>query len=128
MFLRFVTLKLDTDSQARAGIFTAAYSLLSRGDFPDYEREWLNEILGWFNLYLDRPSRLSRTMRPRKDRAICWFKPSAHSHLAKAWELATILESNAIIIQRIKTRRPGYIVYEDSFQIAAEPYDEVRRL
>jgi hypothetical protein len=42
--------------------------------------------------------------------------------------MATILWSNAVIIQPIKTRRPCYIVYEDSFQIAAEPFDEVRRL
>jgi hypothetical protein len=129
MFLRFVTLEMDTDSQARAGIFTAAYRLWREGDFPEYERERLEDILMWFNLHLDSPSRLYRKLRRRrKQTAICWFKPSAHKHLEMAWEMAMLLWSNEIIIQTIKTKRPGYIVYEDSFQIAAEPFDEVRRM
>jgi len=129
MFLRFVTLEMDTDSQARAGIFTAAYRLWREGDIPEYERERLDDILMWFNLHLDRPSRLSRKpSRRRKNRAICWFKSSAHMHLEMVWEMAMILWSNEVIIQTIKTKRPGYIVYEDSFQIAAEPFDEVRRM
>lgn len=117
------------DSQARAGIFTAANRLWREGDFPDYERERLDEILMWFTLHLDEPSRLyGKLRRCRRNTAICWFKPSAHKHLEKAWEMAMILWSNGIIIQTIKTRRPGYIVYEDSFQIAAEPFDAVRHL
>ena len=129
MFLRFVTLEMDTDSQARAGIFTAAYRLWREGDIPEYERERLDDILMWFNLHLDSPSRLYRKLRwRRKQMAICWFKPSAHTHLEMAWEMAMILWSNEVIIQTIKTKRPGYIVYEDSFQIAAEPFDEVRRM
>jgi hypothetical protein len=129
MFLRFVTLEMDTDSQARAGIFTAAHRLWREGVFHEYERARLDELLTWFNIHLDSPSRFSRKpRRRRKHTAICWFKPSAHTHLEKAWEMATILWSHGIIIQTIKSSRPGYIVYEDSFQIAAEPFDEVRRL
>ncbi len=33
-----------------------------------------------------------------------------------------ILEGHGIHTEMIATSRPGYIVYEDSYQIAAEPY------
>jgi len=42
------------------------------------------------------------------------------------WEIVQILEAHGIVIDVIRTDRPGYIVYEDEFQIAAEPFKDTR--
>jgi hypothetical protein len=41
--------------------------------------------------------------------------------------MVVILESYGINIRVFKTARPGYIVYEDDFQIVAEPTADHRR-
>lgn len=39
-------------------------------------------------------------------------------------ELAILLEAHGIIVNVIRTERPGYIVYEDPYQITAEPFSD----
>lgn len=39
-----------------------------------------------------------------------------------ARELAAILEAHDIRTEMITTERPGYVVYEDTFQVVAEPF------
>ena len=51
-----------------------------------------------------------------------WFKPSAREHIARAYEMVCLLEQNGVYVQAIKTRRPGYIVYQDEHQVVAEPF------
>lgn len=127
MFIRFVTPWIDYNSQVAAGIFRAAYWLKYEASLPDYEWYYLVDILDWFDLNLEKPVKLRRSTRPhRPNKAICWFKPSARTHLQKAFELATLLENNAIFIRRIKTTKPGYVVYEDEFQVAAEPFSDIK--
>jgi hypothetical protein len=38
------------------------------------------------------------------------------------WEMVRILERNGIFVKKIRTDRPGYVVYEDELQIVAEPF------
>ncbi len=38
--------------------------------------------------------------------------------------MAHILEAHGVHTEMIKTPRPGYIVYEDEFQVTAEPFGE----
>ena len=126
MFIRFATLNPDQDSRFKAGIFTAAYTLKYEGYLPRYEYELLVECLSWFDRFLKRPDRFSRSRRPnRKNRAICWFKSSAKEHIEKAREMIAILENHGVLILMLKTDRPGYVVYEDEFQIVAEPFADV---
>jgi hypothetical protein len=33
-----------------------------------------------------------------------------------------ILEAHGVVVERIRTQRPGYIVYEDEHQVAAYPF------
>jgi hypothetical protein len=42
--------------------------------------------------------------------------------------MVVMLESYGINIRVLKTAKPGYIVYEDEFQIVAEPVGDNRRL
>jgi hypothetical protein len=56
---------------------------------------------------------------------VCWFKSSAREHLAKIHEMACILNQNLVYVQVFKTRHPGYIVYQDEYQVVAEPFADL---
>ena len=126
MFLRFVTANVIRSLRVEAGVFTVAYDVARESLVPDYERSRMEELLFWFDRNLRVPERLSRSTRSCDYRAICWFKPSAHEHLRQMWELTWILENNFVFIRTIRTRHPGYIVYEDEAQVAAEPFRDLR--
>jgi hypothetical protein len=87
----------------------------------------MSEVTDWFNKYLESPFHYLPRIR-RYDRAVCWFRSTANEHLAQAWQLATILERNGLLIWTIKSLRTGYIYYEDEAQVFAEPFADVRRL
>ena len=63
-------------------------------------------------------ARLTNALR----RGICWFKTNSAEHIARIWEMVQILERNGIYVKKIRTDRPGYLVYEDEWQIVAEPF------
>ena len=123
MYVRFVTMRSNDDSGAPEGIFQAASDLRNDGELPTHDAEYLLDILKWFGAHLRRPSRLTRSRRAhRKNKAISWFKSSAVEHIAKAREIVRLLEEHGWHVRTVKTDRPGYIVYEDDFQAAAEPF------
>lgn len=127
MFIRFCSAKVHSISQVRAGLFCAAYDLLYSDELPDYEVDAICELKDWFNRHMYSPFDYLR-LDKRYDRAVCWFKPTAHEHLARAWELVAILERNDVLIWAIKSPRTGYVHYEDNVQVFARPYDDVRLL
>jgi hypothetical protein len=125
MFIRFVSSEVDEDSHVSAGLFCAASKLRWTDELPDYEFDALSDLRNWFNIHLESPfDHLPRT--GRYERAICWFKPTALEYLARAWEMITILERNDVLIWTIRSRKTGYVYYEDDAQIFAEPFDDVR--
>jgi hypothetical protein len=128
MFIRFVIGNVHENSHVSAGLFTAVFDLMRDPILPDEEYFALRELIDWFNAYLKGPfeHRLKSTSRAR--RAICWFKPTAHEHLSRAWDMATILERNDVFVRMVKAQRTGYILYEDEAQILAEPFADVRRV
>ena len=130
MFIRFISVETDARSQVAAGIFVAAYRLwYGTAALPDYECECLRELLRWFDIYLPEPDRFSRSTRYyQKSRGICWFRSSATEHIRKAWEMAAILERNDMLIRMVKSERVGYVVYEDAYQVVAEPFADMRSL
>jgi len=122
-------MEIDEDSQVAAGIFVAAYELLREANLADYEYEHLHDLLRWFDENLRRPSRFSRSSHPSlKNRAICWFRSSAREHVRKVHEMIVVLENNDVRVRMIKAGRIGYVVYEDEFQVVAEPFADMRAL
>jgi hypothetical protein len=106
MFIRFVSGEIDEDSHVSAGLFCAASQLRWSDGLPDYEWDALTELRDWFNVYLDSP--FDHLPRDRRyEEAISWFKPTAHEHLARAWDLVAILERNDVLIWTIKSPRTG---------------------
>jgi hypothetical protein len=127
MFIRFVSGEIHEDSLVSAGLFIAAFDLLYDPLLPEYEHFELRELLDWFNEHLEDPYEYRLRAAWRARRAICWFKPTAHEHLSRAWQMAAILDRNDVFIRMIKIERVGRIFYEDEAQILAEPSYNIRR-
>jgi hypothetical protein len=90
-----------------------------------YEAEELKAIYKWFETHLKVPRRFSRSRRPgAASKAISWFKSTATEHVSRMQAICRILEEHGIKTEMITTGRPGYIVFEDEFQVAAEPFVE----
>ncbi|MCV9965999.1 hypothetical protein OIU34_29445 [Pararhizobium sp. BT-229] len=127
MYLRFVHLKVVEGMRARAGVFSAAYELKNAFDVDSHAQSRLEDLLGWFGQNLAVPSRFNLSNSKGYDRkavtyGLSWYKPEARDHLKKSFELAALLEQNGYSIAVIKTSRPGYVLYEDEYQIVAEPF------
>jgi len=123
MFIRFVTNKIDPNSGRRLGVLHSLCNLRDDGALLPWEHDKVDEIVRWFERYLARPDSFNRSARPhRVEKALSWFKDSATKHIAMMREMAGILESHDVAVEIITTDRPGYITYEDDYQIAAEPF------
>jgi hypothetical protein len=127
VYIRFVTGEIHDDTSYELGVFQVAHKLRRKGHLPKYEETRLTELLDWFNTNLKEPTRFTTSKPPyyrKRNRAISWFKDSAAEHISKLREVASILGQNDIHIEMIQTDRPGYIVYEDNYQIVAEPFSD----
>ena len=63
-----------------------------------------------------------RSECPPKNVALSWFKDSATPHISRTHKLPTILNNYGLQTEILINERPGYIVYEDEFQVVAEPF------
>jgi len=118
-FVRFVISHKDEESHVEQGIFQAAAQAIEWRVIVGSDADELNELRGWFGENLEKPTTFGRSAMRR---GICWFKTGANEHIARMWEMVEILERNGIYVKKIRTDRPGYIVYEDDWQLVAEPF------
>ena len=128
MYLRFVVAKIDEDSERALGVFHALRQVRDAGMLFPYEEDHHDEVRGWFNLYLDAPTRFTAAKAPfyrKKNRALCWFKDTAVEHIAQIRELVAILENHDVYVRTLKAKRVGYVVYEDEYQVAAQPFADL---
>jgi len=125
MYIRFVVSQLDGNSGKRMGLFHALGELRDAGKLYPHEQEQEKALKKWFGNHLKKPSSFSRSSKTHAHRkAISWFKDSAKEHISKMREMVAILEAHGVHVEVIQTERPGYIVYEDEFQITAEGFKE----
>ena len=121
--IRFVIEKRDPDSGKRQGLFQVARALRESCQLPARDAEKLESLRDWFNEHLERPERLALSSKPHaKAQALSWFRDTASEHIAKMREFADILERQGIGVVMIRTNRPGYVLYEDEYQVAAYPF------
>jgi hypothetical protein len=129
-FIRFVLQRRDQGSGISEGLFGLAYELRDSALVEPTDRELLADILEWFDRNLDTPDRFNRTRSKgfyrRKARGIAWFKDSATEHLARMPGITEILEQYGHPVVMLSEARIGYVVYEDSFQVIAEPFSGTR--
>jgi hypothetical protein len=125
MYIRFIVNSIDEDSGRRQGLFQASGTLRDAGLLSKHEEEQLAALHTWFNKELKEPESFSRSRkRHAKKVALSWFKDTATLYIARMHEYAAILKAHGVGIEVIRTERPGYVVYEDEFQIVAEPFAE----
>ncbi|MDA8747285.1 hypothetical protein N9M66_03635 [Litoreibacter sp.] len=128
MYLRFVQSCPVEGMRARQGFFDAAYDLRRCPTSDPMTVERLRILLDWFDDHLDLPARFNKTKSKgylhKETRGLSWFRPSAKEHLAKSFELSTILQVHGFPVELLKTNRPGFVVFEDEFQIVAEPFND----
>jgi len=129
MYLRFTTQFINPYGDLETGIFMALKYL--REDYPltkDDDIQKLKELTLWFNQNLEKPKRFSNgTSKNNEDISLSWFKDSAKDHIKKMQEFIAIAETYDIIIERIASKNPGYIVFEDEFQVSAVPFKADRK-
>ncbi len=122
-FLRFTTTSVHPESQQLRGLFSEIYRLEREGALSDLELAWFREQETWFNDHLPRPERFSRSRAPAaSNRAVAWFKDTADAHITRMHSLAALLTEKGVPVQIHTTDRPGYVTYEDAFQVVAEPF------
>ena len=125
VYIRFAIHRTDHDSGKREGLFQALSALESSGQLLPHEEAEYNEVYEWFRHNLKKPTSFSRSSKPHaKNVALSWFKDSAIEHIAKMRALGQMLQAHRIEVEMLRTERPGYVVYEDDFQVAAEPFRE----
>ena len=118
-YVRFVVGHNDEDSHVEQGIFQAAAQAIEWQSITGSDADELNRLRAWFSENLEKPTSFGRdTLRL----GICWFKTAATEHITRIWEMANILERNGIYVKKIRTDRPGYVIYQDEWQLVAEPF------
>lgn len=122
-FVRFVIRGLDRDSGRRQGLFQAIFDLDDRDALLPSHRQRFDETETWFRRNLRRPRCLTRSSKPHaKKVAVCWFRDTATEHIRRMRVFVDILEAHGLRTEMLRTGRPGYVVYEDEYQVAAEPF------
>jgi hypothetical protein len=118
MFIRFAVPSEGWRPERRTatGIFMATYWLADDGRFDEGERVWFFQEMEWFDTYLPGTRGL------RDPRAVCWFRGDAGEAISRIWRLVTLVEREGVPVTVYRTRRPGLVVYEDRWQIAAVPW------
>jgi hypothetical protein len=118
-YVRFVIDRKDEDSHVEQGIFQAAGQALEWQNVTGSDADELKELRAWFNENLEKPSSFGRN---KLRLGICWFKTDAAEHISRIWEMVHILERNGVYVKKIRTDKPGYVIYEDEWQLVAEPF------
>jgi hypothetical protein len=129
-FVRFVLPHSHPQSGLPEGVFRVAYRLREAVPEASPHRVVLDEVLGWLDKNLATPSRFNRTKSKgyyrRKTRGISWLRETAVDHIAKMHELGRILAEYGHPVTMITEVRVGYVVYEDEYQVVAEPFAETK--
>ena len=127
MFIRFVIANQDEDSGRKQGLFQAADELRQSGQLSDSDETRLDNVEKWFDRILPVSKRLALSSKPcRKAQAISWFRATATEHIAQFREFQAVLENYDVLVEMLRERRPGYVIYEDEHQVVAYPFSETR--
>lgn len=118
-YIRFVVGHKDEDSHVEQGIFQAAALALEWQTIAGSDADEMKELRVWFDDNLEKPTSFGRD---KLRLGICWFKTAATEHISRIWLMVQILECNGIYVKKIRTDKPGYMIYKDEWQIVAEPF------
>lgn len=129
MLLRFVIQNRDERTGQRTGLMTVAYHLLRSGNLSHAEEEGLRGPMQWLETNLPIPARFARkrNVSHKETHGISWLRSSAVDAVRYMHAVADIARRHDYPVEVVQTERPGYIVYEDEWQIVAEPFHGEQR-
>jgi hypothetical protein len=129
-FIRFVIAKPHPDSGVNNGVFEPAYRLREDPSLGQNDRRILDEVLDWFDKHLASPDRFNRSKSKgyyrRATHGITWFRDGATECISQMYRLKDVLDASGYSVTAIRSTRVGYIVYEDEFQVVAEPFSDTQ--
>ena len=129
MYIRFLAEFKNDNDETDTGIFQAAAFLRRSHKTYDYDKQFLLEIRDWFNLHLEKPDRFNKAKRKNAQNvSLSWFKSTATVHLQKMYEMKQILDKYDIEVTEIMRENPGYIIYEDDYQVSTLPHGKDKHL
>lgn len=114
MYIRFVVGSAGEDHRQLTGIVTEARLLRDRGHLTPEEEDRLERTYAWLNANLPCPP--FSTAGWSRD-AVSWFKDSAEAAIREFRLLAALLEQHGRPVRMLRSRNPGKVLYEDSFQV-----------
>jgi hypothetical protein len=117
-FVRFATDVPGVDSHVPLGLFRALHLLEDEAVLSPRQSKRLNATLRWFNRHLPVPRGISQ-------RSVCWFRADATELVDRLRDLVRTYKAHNFAVTVYSTSRPGRIVYEDAFQVAAVPFRDV---
>jgi hypothetical protein len=130
IYIRFAQSSIHPETGLHDGVFSALYTLPDGHDLTEHQRQMLEEQRYWFKSNLPIPDRFNRTSSKgyhrRNTKGVSWFKPTAKEHIARIRDVIVILQLCGYHIKQFTSSKPGYIVYEDEFQIVAEPFNDTQ--
>ena len=126
--IRFVTGERHPPYGHRTGVFQAAYKLWRRDILARPDREDIRALLDWFEDHLAKPERLTPSRHPHgRNTAVSWVRASALEHVTQLRRLVTLVVASGVAVDELRTKRPGYIVYQDDQQVVALPFADTPR-
>ncbi|WP_395746460.1 hypothetical protein [Prosthecobacter sp.] len=115
-YTRFIVCAARDRLQETSGVITELRLLKEAGNLTRDEYQRTEALFEWFNEHLPCPP-FSSSNWPRD--AISWFKPAAQEHVEKMEEIIAILAAYDLSCRTLHTQDPGFIHYEDDFQVVA---------
>lgn len=123
MYLRFITQFINENNQTETGFFNAIEFLELNPLTKDEDIVRLKFLHNWFRNNLSAPPWFKKpTGKSYEAKSLSWFKDTAKQHILNANEAIEILGKYDILVERISIKNPGYIEYEDEYQVSAVPF------
>ena len=110
----------------RSGVYGLVNGLYRRGLLTAEQAAFRRAGNDWYNANMIDPGRAApevydKTLHPR---AVAWFKESAVEMIERVAGYLEILEAHGVAWELVRSSDPGKILYEDEYQIIAEPVFE----
>lgn len=120
-YFRFVVTWHKGSKKHQLGIMRSAGRLRDTQQTTYDDEQALRAVVRWFHRNLAAPARLNKVA------AIFWFKPHVAGETelwANLTEMVRLLQKYRYNVEIVSTTRPGKIVYDDDFQVAAIPFND----
>jgi len=124
----FTTQFINEKGQNKTDLFQAMDFIRDHPLIDEEDEAKLQVLTLWFDENLDVPKWFTNPAGRRYEtKSLSWFKDTAKSHILKVNELIEILEKYNLIIERVTSKNLWHTVYEDEFQVSAEPLKSQRK-